>query len=94
MMAAVFFPNTRNPLLITEIVGLVVDNIHMVPDLLNCAGVDSIWNVAALKKLYRGSLNGMQFRTPHIGSLNCLLVELRERFARNMSFVRHLLCPE
>jgi hypothetical protein len=67
----------------------------MVPDLSSCAGVNNIWNVVALKKLYRGSLNDMQFRTPDIGSLNCLLVASRERFARNMSFVRHLLlCPE
>lgn len=86
--------NTPNPLLIPEIVGLVVDNIHMAPDLLNCACVNSMWNTAALKKLYRGSLNDMQFRTPDIGSLNCLFVASRKRFVRNMSFVRHLLlCP-
>lgn len=95
MMATAFHRNTPNPLLIPEIVGLVVDNMHKVPDLLSCAGVNNIWNVVALKKLYRGSLNDMQFRTPDIGSLNCLLVASRERFARNMSFARHLLlCPE
>ena len=44
-----------------------------------------------MKKLYEGSLNDMQFRTPDIGSLNCLFVASRERFARNMSFVKHLL---
>ncbi|KAH1274102.1 hypothetical protein KXW98_008311 [Aspergillus fumigatus] len=94
-MAARVFRNTPNPLLIPEIVGLVVDNIHTVPDLLNCACVNIIWNLAALKKLYRGSLNDMQFRTPDIGSLNCLFVASRKRFVRNMSFVRHLLlCPE
>jgi hypothetical protein len=91
MMAAVFHRNTANPLLIPEIVGLVLDNVLMVPDLLSCACVNNIWNVAALKKLYRGSLNDMQFRTPDIGSLNCLLVAARDRFARNMSFVKHLL---
>jgi hypothetical protein len=51
--------------------------------------------MTALKKLYKGSLSDMQFRTPDIGSLNCLFMASRERFVRNMSFVRHLLlCPE
>ncbi|KIM92931.1 hypothetical protein OIDMADRAFT_208481 [Oidiodendron maius Zn] len=80
-----------NPLLLPEIVGLVVDNVHMVPDLLSCACVNSTWSVAALKRLYNGSLNDMQFRTPDIGSLNCLFVASRERFTRNMGFVKHLL---
>ncbi|EAW21216.1 uncharacterized protein NFIA_063770 [Aspergillus fischeri NRRL 181] len=80
-----------NPLLLPEIVASVIDNVHLVPDLLNCACVNRMWSVAALKKLYRGSLNDMQFRTPDIGSLNCLFVASRERFARNMSFVKHLL---
>lgn len=79
MMVAEFERNTRNPLLIPEIVGLVVNNIHIVPDLLNCACVNSTWNVAALRKLYKGSLNDMQFRTPDIGSLNCLFVASRKR---------------
>jgi hypothetical protein len=35
------------------------------------------------------SIDIMQFRTPDIGSLNCLFVASRKRFARNMSFVRH-----
>ncbi|GLA79098.1 hypothetical protein AtubIFM55763_001766 [Aspergillus tubingensis] len=90
-MVAEFERNARNPLLIPEIVGLVINNIHNVPDLLSCAGVNSIWNVAALKKLYKGSLNDMQLRTPDIGSLNCLFVASRKQFARNMSFVKHLL---
>ncbi|KAE8397276.1 hypothetical protein BDV37DRAFT_61238 [Aspergillus pseudonomiae] len=90
-MVARFERNARNPLLVPEIVGLVINNIHNVPDLLNCAGVNSIWNVAALKKLYKGSLNDMQFRTPDIGSLNCLFVASRKQFARNMTFVKHLL---
>ncbi|RHZ63011.1 hypothetical protein CDV55_106198 [Aspergillus turcosus] len=80
-----------NPLLLPEIVASVIDNVHLVPDLLNCACVNHIWNVAALKKLYKGSLNDMQFRTPDIGSLNCLFVASRKRFARNMSFVKDLL---
>ncbi|KAE8553410.1 hypothetical protein EYB25_004792 [Talaromyces marneffei] len=33
----------------------------------------------------------MQFRTPDIGSLNCLLVASRVRFAQNMGLVKHLL---
>jgi hypothetical protein len=82
-----------NPLLIPEIVGLVIDHFQLARDLLSCACVNSIWNRAALKKLYRGSLNDMQFRTADIGSLNCLLVASRVRFARNMSFVKHLLLP-
>ncbi|KAK2590418.1 hypothetical protein QQS21_011905 [Conoideocrella luteorostrata] len=84
-----------NPLFLPEIVGLVLDNVHMIPDLLNCACVNSVWNRAALKKLYRGSLNDMQFRTPDIASLNCLFAASRERFARNMTMVKHLvLSPE
>ncbi|KAM5447458.1 hypothetical protein MaudCBS49596_005969 [Microsporum audouinii] len=90
-MAAISGRSTLNPLLLPEIVGLVVENVPMVPDLLSCACVNSIWNVAALKRLYTGSLNDMQFCTPDIGSLNCLFVASRERFARNMSFVKHLL---
>ncbi|KAH6668360.1 hypothetical protein B0J14DRAFT_566891 [Halenospora varia] len=80
--------NVSNPLLLPEIVGMVVDNVHMVPDLLSCACVNGTWSVAALKKLYKGSLNDMQFRTPDIGSLNCLFVASRER---NIGFVKHLL---
>ncbi|KAH6721989.1 hypothetical protein BKA61DRAFT_628151 [Leptodontidium sp. MPI-SDFR-AT-0119] len=77
--------------MLPEIVGMVINNVHMVPDLLNCACVNSTWSVAALKKLYKGSLHDMQFRTPDIGSLNCLFVASRERFRRNVRFVKHLL---
>ncbi|EEA23678.1 hypothetical protein TMatcc_006758 [Talaromyces marneffei ATCC 18224] len=80
-----------NPLLIPEIVGLVVEKVERVSDLSNCARVNKTWNVAALRELYRGSLNDMQFRTPDIGSLNCLLVASRVRFAQNMGLVKHLL---
>lgn len=90
-MATTHSRNGLNPLVLPEIVRLVVDNVHMVPDLLNCACVNSTWSVAALKKLYKGSLNDMQFRTPDIRSLNCLFVASRERFRRNMTFVEHLL---
>jgi hypothetical protein len=47
--------------------------------------------VAALKRLYKGSLNDIQFRTPDIGSLNCLYVASRERFRRNIGIMKHLL---
>ncbi|KAH6719408.1 hypothetical protein BKA61DRAFT_630062 [Leptodontidium sp. MPI-SDFR-AT-0119] len=90
-MTTIYDRNVSNPLLLPEIVGMVVDNVHMVPDLLSCACVNGIWSVAALKKLYKGSLNDMQFRTPDIGSLNCLFVASRERFRRNIGFVKHLL---
>lgn len=89
-MATIYDRNISNPLLLPEIAGLV-DNVHMVPDLLSCACVYSGWSWVALKKLYEGSLHDMQFCTPDIGSLNCLFVASRERFRRNMGFVKHLL---
>jgi hypothetical protein len=91
MIGAISHRNMSNPLLLPEIVASVIENVHQVPDLLNCACVKRMWNVAALKKLYRGSLHDMQFCTPDIGSLNCLFVASRERFARYMSFMKHLL---
>ena len=86
-----FSSNMSNPLWLPEIVGSVMENIQRVPDLLSCACVNSIWNVEASRKLYMGSLNNMQFRTPGIVSLNRLFVASQERFARNMGFVKHLL---
>lgn len=83
--------STSNPLLLPHIIRLVIENVELVPDLLNCACVNSDWNGAALKKLYQGSLSDMQFRTPDITSINCLFVASRKRFVRNMSFVKHLL---
>lgn len=80
-----------HPLLLPEIVELVMDHIDTVPDLLNCACVNSLWNVRALKRLYKGSLNDMRYRTPNVGPLNCLFVASRERFVQNMGFVKHLL---
>ncbi|GAM38749.1 hypothetical protein TCE0_033f09734 [Talaromyces pinophilus] len=68
-----------------------MDHIDTVPDLLNCACVNNLWNVRALKRLYKGSLNDMRYRTPNVGSLNCLFVASRERFVQNMGFVKHLL---
>lgn len=80
-----------SPLLLPEIVGLVLDYVDLLPDLLSCACVNRIWNELALKKLYQGSLTDLRYCTPDIGSLNGLFIASRERFARNMSFVRHLL---
>lgn len=85
-----FSSNMSNPLWLPEIVGSVMENIQLVPDLLSCACVNSIWNVEALRKLYMGSLNNMQFRTPDIVSLNRLFVASQERFARNMGFVKNI----
>jgi hypothetical protein len=64
VMATIYDRSVSNPLSLPEIVGIVVDNVYMVPDLLSCACVNGTWSVAALKKLYEGSLNDMQFRTP------------------------------
>lgn len=91
VMATIYDRNGSNPLLLPEIVGFIIDNVDMVPDLLSCACLNRVWSSAALKKLYKGSLSDMQFRTPDIGSLNCLFVASRQRFGRNMSFVKHLL---
>jgi hypothetical protein len=37
VMATIYDRDGSNPLLLPEIVGLVIDNVHMVPDLLSCA---------------------------------------------------------
>ncbi|KAF3406458.1 hypothetical protein DPV78_000067, partial [Talaromyces pinophilus] len=87
--------NKPNTLLIPEIVELVIDHVDIGRSLLKCACVNSLWNVTALWKLYRGSLTDRRYRTPDIGSLNYLLVASQKRFARNISFVKHLmLAPE
>jgi hypothetical protein len=91
VIAAIIHRDIRNPLLLPEIVGLVIDNVYMLADLLNCAYVNSFWNAEALRKLYVGSINNMQFRIPNIRSLNNLFVASRTRFARNMTFVKYLL---
>lgn len=90
-MASTPISKMRNPLLLPEIVESVMDHIDMVPDLLNCACVNGLWNIRALKRLYKGTLNDMKYRTPDVGSLNCLFVASRERFVQNTSFVKHLL---
>lgn len=38
--------------------------------------VNSLWNVTALKQLYKGSLHDMWYYTPDIGLLSCLFVVL------------------
>lgn len=91
MMATTHNRSGPNPIVLLEIVRLVVDNVHMVPDLLSCACVNSTWSVAALEKLYKRSLNDMQFRMPNNRSLNCLFVASQERFRRTMTFVKHLI---
>ena len=90
-MGATCDRNSLNPLVVPELVGFIVGYVSDPPDLLNCACVNSVWSFLALEKLYKGSINDMRYRTPDIGSLNCLLVGSRERFARNMSFVEHLV---
>ncbi|GAB1198656.1 hypothetical protein APSETT444_007984 [Aspergillus pseudonomiae] len=77
-MAVNSYQCTTNPLLIPEIVGLVMENVDRVPDLLNCARVNRMWMVPALKNLYRGSLNDMQFQDdPAIGGI-CRLLMIRD----------------
>ncbi|KAL4977148.1 hypothetical protein BDW66DRAFT_166061 [Aspergillus desertorum] len=86
--------STRNPLLLPEIVGTVLDQVN-IRDLLHCASVNRTWNTLALKRMYEGSMYDMQLRTPDIISLNCLYVASRERFARCMGHVKHfLIAPE
>lgn len=83
--------NKPSSLLIPEIVDLVIEHVDQVPDFLNCACVNSLWSAIALKRLYRGYLTDMRYRTPDMGSLKCLYVASCERLERNMSFVKHLL---
>ncbi|RDW92994.1 uncharacterized protein DSM5745_00316 [Aspergillus mulundensis] len=84
----------HHPLLLPEIVSNVLENVRM-RDLASCAQVNRTWSTIALKRMYEGSTWDMQFRTPDIISLNCLYVASRERFARHMGNVKHLLiAPE
>ena len=78
-------------LALSEIIHNVFENFSDTSDLLACACVNKLWNEEALRLLYRGSLADMQFRSPDIESLNCLLVASRQRFSFNMGFVKHLL---
>ncbi|KAF5137274.1 hypothetical protein E5D57_001051 [Metarhizium anisopliae] len=78
-----------------EIVQNIIRNVDNLPDVLNCACVNRIWHVEALRRLYEGSIHDMRFRTPDTSSLNYLFESSRERFTQNMKFVKHLLvCPE
>ena len=84
-----------DPLVIPEVVSRIINYVNTPTDLLNCACVNSIWSIAALRQLYRGSIYDMRFRTPEIGWLNSLFVASRERFVRNVGFVKHLtIAPE
>lgn len=42
MMATIIYRDIRNPLLLPEIVGLVIDNVYMVLDLLNYTYINSV----------------------------------------------------
>ncbi len=39
-MATIYDQNVSNPLLLSEIVGIVVDNVHMLLELFDCACVN------------------------------------------------------
>lgn len=94
-MAIQGFESASDVLSQPELIGLIFEKVDSVRDLLNCACVNQTWNCEALRKLYHGSLHDRQFCSPDIGSLNCLLTADRGRFARNMSFAKHLLiCPD
>ena len=81
--------------MILEIVSQIISFVHAPIDLLHCSCVNTTWSIAALQKLYQGSMNDMRFRTPSIGWLNSLFVASRERFARNVGFIKHLvIAPE
>lgn len=80
-----------NPFIIPYIVETLIDNVGRVPDLLNCVCVNSLWNLSALKRLYRGCLNDKQNFTPILDPSSVCLFASRERFVRNMSFLTHLL---
>ena len=80
---------------IPELVKSIIDSLEDPADILKCAYVNRVWNTIALKRLYKGSLTDMRWRTPQIGYLNCLLTASRDRFAQYMSYVDHLaLLPE
>lgn len=58
-MATVYGRNVFNLLMLSEIVGIVINNVYIVLDLLNCVCVNSTWSVATLKKFYKGFLHDM-----------------------------------
>lgn len=85
----------HNPLDIQELVESVVSFVQDPADLINCACINKIWRVIAMKKLYRGSINEMRYRTPALIHLHGLFVACPERFSEYMGFVHHLiLMPE
>ncbi|KAI9653188.1 MAG: hypothetical protein M1831_006146 [Alyxoria varia] len=80
---------------IPELVALIIDQLEEPADVLTCARINSLWNILALKQLYKGSISDMKWRFPDVESLNSLLVASRDRFDRNMSSADHLLiAPE
>lgn len=89
------FEQASNPLVIPELASRIISYVDAPVDLLQCSCINSMWSTPALRKLYRGSMNDMRFRTPEIGWLNSLFVASRERFARNVGFIKHLtIAPE
>lgn len=94
-MPVTFDQSSSNPLVIPELVSRIISYVDAPIDLLHCSCVNSVWSIPALQKLYRGSMNDMRFRTPEIGWLNSLFIASRERFARNVGFIKHLtIAPE
>ena len=94
-MPVIYDQSSSNPLVIPELVGRVISYVDAPVDLLQCACINSMWSTPALQKLYGGSMNDMRFRTPEIGWLNSLFIASRERFARNVGFIKHLtIAPE
>ena len=84
-----------HPLVTPELVERIISYVDAPVDVLHCVCVNSMWSLPALQKLYRGSMNDMRFRTPEIGWLHSLFVASRERFARNVGFIKHLtIAPE
>lgn len=81
--------------MIPELVSRIISYVDAPIDILHCSCVNSVWSIPALQELYRGSMNDMRFRTPEIGWLNSLFIASRERFARNVGFIKHLtIAPE
>lgn len=94
-MPVTFDQSSSNPLVIPELTSRILSYVDAPVDLLHCSCINSMWSTPALQKLYRGSMNDMRFRTPEIGWLNSLFIASRERFARNVGYIKHLtIAPE
>ncbi|RDW92995.1 F-box protein [Aspergillus mulundensis] len=80
----------HGPRLPTEILEMVFEYLN-VRDLGNCVQANPAWNTVASRKMYRGSLQHQELRTPDISSLNAMSEAFPARFTQNMSLVEHLL---